>query len=244
MDGLYVDTFGMPPTDDLSNNSALSQSAPNLYCTYLNKPASCSRRKEKRLNSQSCRIFGSLYNQRENYNGSSGINRSELELAVRRNRAARLSPLSSEKEDDCHRIALTQNIPIADSPLRLAGENEGEKLVEESRIVDESWRRCCSTGDCSCNAGFWNRAGIVRNSRSSCNCSPCRRCCCEGNYGLHPSQDDDNADDVIEIEFDFGHILGLVKLWLASTTDWAKRTYIRSVMAVGLGQHRDDEVDY
>ncbi|KAI8954170.1 hypothetical protein F4801DRAFT_596234 [Xylaria longipes] len=256
MDGLYVDTFGMPPIDDLSNNSALSQSTPNLYCTSPNKPAPCSKRKEKRPNSQLCRIFGSLYNRRGDDNESSGINKSALELAIRRARAVRLSPLSSEKEDDCHRITLEQNKSATNSPLQLASENEGEKLVEESRIVDEYWC-CCSTGDCSCiydcgdnrycphraryDAGFWNREGFDRHSSGSCNCYCC---CCEGNYGLHPSHDDyDDDDDVTEIEIEFGHILGLVKLWLTSATEWAKQIYIGSVMAVGLGQQRDDEVD-
>ncbi|KAI3336720.1 hypothetical protein HD806DRAFT_528313 [Xylariaceae sp. AK1471] len=238
MDGLYIDTFGMLPLDDLSNNSALSQSTPDSYCTYTTKPAACSKRKEKRPNSQLCRIFGSIYNRRENDNESSGINMSALELAIRRTRAARSLPLSSEKEDDCHRITLMQNQSATNSPLWLAGENEGEKLVEEPRIVDESWCCCCTRdrsyiydrGDNSphrarYDAGFWNREGFDRNC------------------GLHPSQDDYDNDDVIEFELEFGHILGLVKLWLASVTDWVKQTYNRSVMVVGLGQYWEDEVD-
>ncbi|KAI1755890.1 hypothetical protein F4782DRAFT_551001 [Xylaria castorea] len=240
MDGLHVDTFGMLPIDDLSSNSAISQSTPDSYCTYPNKPAPCSRHKEKRSNSQLCRTFGSFDNRQENDTESPETNRSALELAVRGTRAARLSPLSSEKEDDFRRITLMQN-----------SEN-GEKLVEEPHIVDESWR-CCSTTDCSCNYCSCNYdhsdnsphrtrydASFDRNCRSFCNCCSY---CCEGRSCLQSSQNDYDDDDVIEIEIEFGHILGLVKLGLASATGWAKRIYIRAVMAVGLGQHRDDEVD-
>ncbi|KAI0859988.1 hypothetical protein F4860DRAFT_525589 [Xylaria cubensis] len=218
MDGLYIDTFGMLPSDDLPNNSALSQSAPDSSCTYPNKPTPCS-------------THGSLDDRQENDVESSEINRSALELAVHRARATRLSPLSSEKEDDFRRIALMQN-----------SENEGEKLIEEPPVVDEV-QSCCCTRGCSC---IYNRgddsthrskydAGFDPNSHCCC-------CCCEGNYGLRPLQDNYGDDDVIEIEF--GHILALVKFCLASATYWAKQAYIRTKMAVGLGQHRDDEVDW
>jgi hypothetical protein len=161
-------------------------------------------------------------------------------------------------EDDCRRTTFMQKKSATNSPLRLAGGNEGEKLVEEPRIVDESWC-CCCTRDCWCiynrgddsphkaryDAGLWHREGFDQDSRSSCNCYCCCSCC-EGNYGLHPSQDDyddDDDDDVIEFEFKFGQILCLAKLWLASAANWAKQTYIRSVMTGDPAQHRDDEVD-
>ncbi|KAI1351779.1 hypothetical protein F5Y01DRAFT_281841 [Xylaria sp. FL0043] len=133
MDGLYVDTFGTLPIEGLSNNSALSQSTSH---------------EGHRPNSHSCGISGGLDDQRGNNNESSGINRSALELAVCRTRAARLSLLPSQKENGSHRAIPEQN---------KAAENEGEKLVEEPRIVDESCCCCrcrcrchCRTSDCSC----------------------------------------------------------------------------------------------
>ncbi|TRX87884.1 hypothetical protein FHL15_011223 [Xylaria flabelliformis] len=81
MDGLYIDTFGILPSDDLSNNSALSQSAPDSYCTCPNQHAPCSKRKEKTANSRLGRTFGSLNNRQENDTQSSETNRSALELA-------------------------------------------------------------------------------------------------------------------------------------------------------------------
>ncbi|KAI1739545.1 hypothetical protein F4680DRAFT_448922 [Xylaria scruposa] len=246
MDGLYFDTFGMPPIDDLSSNSAISQTTPDAYCTYPNKPAPCSEHKGKRSNSRLYRTLENFHNRQENGTESSETNRSAsaLELAVLRGtRAAQLSPLSSEKEDDSRRTTLMQD-----------SENE-EKLVEEPHIVDEPWR-CCSTTDCWCNYcpcnydlsddsphGTRYDAGFDRNCRSFCNCCSY---CCEGRSCLQPSEndnDDGDDDDVIEIEFGFGHILGLVKLGWASATDWAKQIYIKAIMAVGSGQHRDDEVD-
>ncbi|KAI0544481.1 hypothetical protein F4679DRAFT_576829 [Xylaria curta] len=200
MDGLYTDIFGMLPSDDLSNNSALSQSTPDSYCTYPNKPAPSLKRKKKEILR---RTFGSLDNRQGNDAESSGINKSALEFAVCKTRAAQ-SPLSLEKDDDSHRIALIQN-----------SENEGEKLVEEPHVVDES-------GDCSCiydrDGNISHRARYNADVWNEEDHSP--RCyCCEGNYTLHPSQDDydDDDDDIIEIEF--RHILNLVKFYLVSATD-------------------------
>ncbi|KAI0810628.1 hypothetical protein GGR55DRAFT_644755 [Xylaria sp. FL0064] len=271
MDGLYVDTFGTLPIDDLSNTSAPSQSTSH---------------EGDRPNSQSCGISGGLYDQRGNNNESSGINRSALELAVCRTRAARLSPLPSEKENGSHRAAPEQN---------KAAENEGEKLVEEPRIVDELCYCCrCHTSDCPCiydyganrpyramyDADFWDRVAaalalllrelVIPKIRDGWHregqperyqvpeMMPEQQytdlevvgeedfSCDEGNYGLYPLQDDDakqSDDDVIESELYVRDILDRVKIWLGWAKDRARQAYIKLITAVGLGQHQDDEVD-
>ncbi|KAI0540604.1 hypothetical protein GGR58DRAFT_498957 [Xylaria digitata] len=188
-----------------------------------------------------------MYNRRENDNESSGINRSALEFAALRSLAVHSSsPLSSVREGDCHHITLKRNKSAENYSLQLASENEGERLAEDYRIVDER-RSCCAAWGCSYihgrgkegyDASFSDREGFDWNSPSSCNCSCC---CCEGNYGLYYVQDDGDNDSVIE--FEIGHVLSLVKRWLATAMNWEKLAYFRLIMGLGSGQQRDEEVD-
>jgi hypothetical protein len=233
MDELYANTLGIPPVYDLSNNAGLPQSTPGSYSAYPNKPK---------------------HNQRENDNNSSGVNMSALELAMRRTRAARFAPLSSEKGGNYHLIPLMQNESETNSSFRPAGEYEGKKSVEEPYVVNESWCCCCCKRNCSCiydlssnsphrgrnDDGFVNRGSFYQDSRGLCNCSGC---CWARKRGLCPQQDDYHNEDVIKVEINFGHVLSQMNLWLNSAIDWAIGIFISSATPVGESQHWDDEVD-
>ncbi|KAI1174517.1 hypothetical protein F4777DRAFT_579822 [Nemania sp. FL0916] len=138
MDGLHVDTFGTLPIDGPAKNSALSQDTSNLDGTCPNRRTSCWERGTDIPNSGLCRVFDSLYILPGNDDKSLGVNKSALELAIRRIRAARLTPLPSKKEDDHHSIALMEERSTRPSPSRLAGENKRENSADES-CIGKAW---------------------------------------------------------------------------------------------------------
>ncbi|KAI0406851.1 hypothetical protein F4802DRAFT_556331 [Xylaria palmicola] len=244
MDGLYIDTLGMPPIDHQSTNPTLSQSTPDVY---PNEPALCSKSEEKRLSNQGCQLFQGDYKPRDNDDGSPVSPRSTFELPVRRALPALLSPSPPENEDDFRHITPTQNECATYLPSGPVIKNEEIKSMEEFIVVDKCLcfcdnRNCpCIYGHCgNCPKGpkhytrFLNRRYVFHRN-------PTVSYCC---YGcLRPSRgDDDNrvgGGAIIEP----GYILGRAKLWLDSATDRAQRTYFGLVMAMGLGRHGDGESD-
>ncbi|KAI0905087.1 hypothetical protein F4823DRAFT_628096 [Ustulina deusta] len=211
MDGLHIDTFGVLLIDDLSDNSEPSQSTPNLYCINPQKLVPCAKYKGKRPGSQLCWI-SSLKNGWENGNESSALNKSTLELALHRTRGVRSSSLLSEKEDNHYRTATGNKESAATSPLQLVDGNEEEQLVEESHNIIDVYCSSSRAQDCSC---IYHRGDGYRNN------------------DLCPSQDEYNNGYVIEIKI--GHVLCLVKDWLALVINWAKQTSIRLAVALKLG---------
>ncbi|KAI2632917.1 hypothetical protein GGS21DRAFT_147474 [Xylaria nigripes] len=213
MDGLYIDTFGMPPIDDLSKNSTKSPCISNVYYVHPNEAAPSSTCKDTEPNSQLRRGFETLSGRRENEDENNGTNMSAFRPIMSQTRAARLSLSSPVKKDNwCHNI-LEQKRSAEKTLLCLACEEEGEKLAEKSRIRDEVWcccycdkGCCCRDRGCSCsndrndsnpygtsyNSDFLTRKDCEWIFRTPCDCycdceleCKCYDCCsgCQVNGG-------------------------------------------------------------